>query len=180
MNRAATLTNPQPITNPSRLPRFRRVPEPPHFVMTERDKRILQAVHEYRMLTRAQIEQLLFAPEGGQDHFTKTSVARHRLKMLYQNQYLERVVLSVGSASWAWQPVYRLACRGAEMVAADVGVNVQDLPYWGEGDDKDRRTTQVTPRAAQAPGSERVCASQRRGEPDGGSDSRFVFCLESR
>lgn len=137
--------NPRPITNRSRLPRFRRVKEPPPMVMTERDKKILHAVHEYRMLTREQVERLLFAPEGGQDHFTKTSKARHRLKVLYQNKFLERVPLPVNTARWAWQPVYRLARGGAEVVTADLGISVQDLVYWGKGDDKDRRATEVTP-----------------------------------
>lgn len=114
-------------------------------VMTERDKRILHAVYEYRMLTREQVERLLFAPEEGQDHFTKTSRARHRLKVLYQNKFLERVPLPVGKAAWAWQPVYRLARTGAQMVAADLGVDLRELVYWGKGDDKDRRSTQVTP-----------------------------------
>jgi len=145
MDGAPPLMNLQTTTSRSRLPRFRRVPEPPRMVMTERDKRILHAVHEYRMLTREQIERLLFAPEFGQDHFTKTSKVRHRLKVLYQNKYLERVPLPVGNATWAWQPVYRLARSGAELVASDLGVNSKDLIYWGKGDDKDRRATHATP-----------------------------------
>lgn len=114
-------------------------------VLTERDKRILHAVHEYRMLTREQVERLFFQPENGQNHFTKTSKARHRLKVLYQNNYLERVPLPVGNASWAWQPVYRLARAGAQIVAADLGASIKELAYWGKGDDKDRRATEVTP-----------------------------------
>lgn len=137
--------HPQRTTSPSRLPRFRRVKQPPAMVMMERDKRILHAVYEYRMLTREQIERLLFQPGNGQDHFTKTSKARQRLKVLYQNRFLERVPLPVGNASWAWQPVYRLADLGAGTVAADLGVSVKELAYWGKGDDKDRRATDVTP-----------------------------------
>ena len=114
-------------------------------VLTERDKQILHTVQQYRMLTRKQIERLLFAPENGQDHFTKTSKARQRLKLLFQHKYLERIALPVGTGTWAWQPVYRLARKGAELLAADSGMNVKDLVYWGKGDDKDRRATQVTP-----------------------------------
>jgi hypothetical protein len=136
--------NLQPITSRSRLPRFQRVKRPPHMVMTERDRRILHAIYDYRMLTRAQIERLLFAPDGGQDHFTKTSKAQLRLKLLYQNKYLERVPMPVGNATWAWQPVYRLARTGAELVASRMGVNLRDLIYWGKGDDQTQRTTDVT------------------------------------
>ena len=135
----------QPITKKSRLPRFQRVKAPPPIVLTGRDKQILHTVQEYRMLTREQIERLLFAPENGQDHFTKTSKARQRLKLLFQHKYLERIALPVGTGAWAWQPVYRLARKGAELLAADSGMNVKDLVYWGKGDDKDRRATQVTP-----------------------------------
>lgn len=136
---------PQPITSPSRLPRFRRVKNPPHMVLTERDKKILHAVHDYRMLTREQVERLLFAPQAGQNHFTKTSKVRQRLKLLYQNKYLDRVPLPVGNAAWGWQPVYRLAHGGAQLVASELGIDVNDLLYWGKGDDKDRRSTKVTP-----------------------------------
>lgn len=150
MEEAALITNlrrtgtPR-IMNRSRLPRFRRVKQPPHMELTERDRQILHRVHAYRLLTRAQIERLLFPPENGQDHFTRTSRARHRLKLLYQNKYLERLPQPVGSGTWAWQPVYRLARKGAELVARELGILPQDLVYWGRGDDKDRRATEVTP-----------------------------------
>lgn len=114
-------------------------------VVTARDRDILRQVHAYRLLTREQIECLLFAPTNGQDHFTKTSKARLRLKLLYQHGYLERLPLPVGGAPWALQPVYRLARKGAELLASESGVNTKDFTYWGKGDDKDQRRTRVTP-----------------------------------
>lgn len=120
---------------------------PPPVVLTERDRQILHTVYQYRVLTREQIERLLFAPTNGQDHFTKTSKARQRLKLLYQHKYLQRVPLplSHGTWAWAWQTVYRLARCGAEIVAQGLGIAPKELAYWGRGDDKDRRATEVTP-----------------------------------
>lgn len=128
----------------SRLPRYRRVSDPPGMVLTPRDQEILRQVYAYRMLTREQIERLLFAPERGQDHFTKTSKARERLKFLFHHGYLDRIPLPVGASSWAWRPVYRLARKGAEHIAAEQGIPVQQVAYWGKGDDRTRRHTQVS------------------------------------
>jgi hypothetical protein len=137
-------TNPQPTTKKSRLPRFRRVKRPPQMVLTMRDREILCQVYAYRLMTREQIERLLFAPENGQDHFTKTSKVRRRLKLLYQHGYLERIPAPVGRGAWAWRPVYRLDRKGAELVASGLGLTARELPYWGKGDDKDHRATGVS------------------------------------
>lgn len=113
-------------------------------VLTPRDREILRQVHAHRMLTLVQIERLLFQPEHGQDHFTKTSKARLRLKLLYQHGYLDRIPMPVGPGMWAWQPVYRLTRKGAEIVAADLNVPVGELEYWGRGDDKKQRHSHVS------------------------------------
>lgn len=131
------------MTRP-RLPRFERVENPPRMVLTPRDRKILLYVYLFRMLTREQIERLLFQPENGQDHFTKTSKVILRLKLLFQHGYLERIPLPVGQGSWAWQPVYRLTNKGAEVVAKDLGNEKKDLLYWGKTDDRQQRTTTVT------------------------------------
>lgn len=139
------IAKPPPKTmKKSRLPRFERVKQPPRMVLTPRDRKILRYVQLFRMLTREQVERLLFAPEQGRDHFTKTSKARERLKLLYHHGYLERIPLPVGQGSWAWQPVYRLASKGAEIVAADLGVEKTQLVYWGKAEDRVQRTTDVT------------------------------------
>src|SRR4051794_39086562 len=56
---------------------------PRRFRLTERDVAILQAVYEYRVLTRFHIEQLLFPPGA-------TSRCILRLGLLAANGYLER------------------------------------------------------------------------------------------
>jgi Replication-relaxation len=138
------MPNPPRITRNSRLPRFGRVKQPPAMVLMERDREILRRVYAYRLMTRGQIERLLFLPENGQDHLTKTSKARKRLKLLYQHGYLERMPVPTASGSWAWRPVYRLARKGAELIASERGTTASELPYWGRGDDKDHRSTRVS------------------------------------
>lgn len=133
-----------PITNRSRLPRFRRVTEPPRMVLTARDRAILHHIHALRLLTREQVERLVFRPPPGQDHFTKTSKARLRLKLLYQHGYVDRIPLPVGAGTWAWQPVYRLSRKGAEVVAGDLKIDPNVLAYWGRKDDRSQRHTRVS------------------------------------
>ncbi len=113
-------------------------------VLTDRDKKILRQVYLYRLMTREQIEQLLFPPDKGQDHPTKTSIVRRRLKLLYQHEYLERIPAPIGPGLWAWRPVYRLAGKGAEIVAGELGVSPKKLAYWGKGSDKDHRSDEVS------------------------------------
>jgi hypothetical protein len=95
------------------------------------------------MMTEEQIERLLFSPEQGQDHATKTSVCRRRLQLLFHNQYLERIPIPVKPGAWAWRPVYRLAKKGAELVASELDIPVAELPYWGKGFDRDHRSADV-------------------------------------
>lgn len=144
MNGSMSASPPPPITKTSRLPRFRRVSAPPGMVLTDRDREILRQVYQYRMMTREHVEHLLFSPENGQDHFTRTSKVRERLKLLFQHAYLERIPVPVRPGTWAWQPVYRLGRKGAKMLAAELGITVGKLAYWGRGDDRDHRATEVS------------------------------------
>lgn len=96
MDELMIATVPQATTKSSRLPRFERAQNPPRFILTERDREILRRVYSYRLMTREQIERLLFAPDNGQDHFTKTSKVRARLKLLYHHGYLERMAMPMG------------------------------------------------------------------------------------
>ncbi len=104
----------------------------------------MREVHAFRLMTREQIERLLFAPGHGQTHLTKTSEVRERLKLLYHHGFLERIASPVGHGSWAWRPVYRLAQKGAQLIAAELGTTVGKLKYWGKGDDRDHRATDTS------------------------------------
>lgn len=134
-----------PITKKKdRLPRFDRVKDPPRMELNGRDHAILKLVYQYRRMTREQIERLLFAPDGGQNHPTKTSRARHRLKMLFHHKYLERIPVQIDPRKWSQLPVYRLAEKGAQLVARDLGLTVSQLEYWGQTDDAEGRMTDVS------------------------------------
>lgn len=134
----------QPITKKLRLPRYERAKNPPRMVLTDRDKEILRQVYLFRLMTREQIERLLFADSNGKDHLTKTSLCRKRLKFLYHHGYLERMPTPISPGVWAWRPVYRLAPKGAEVVASLLEVSIKELPYWGRGFDKDHRQSDAS------------------------------------
>lgn len=128
-----------PSTKRPRLPRYQRAKNPPAMVLMERDQAILRAVQQFRLITREQVEQLLFLPEHGQAHLTKTSKVRERLKLLFHHGYLERMPTPVAPGAWAWRPVYRLGRKGAELLSQTQEVEASPLAYWGKGDDKDHR-----------------------------------------
>jgi hypothetical protein len=75
--------------------------------LTARDIEVVQAVHEYRVLRREQIQQL----------FPSRNTANERLQRLYQHRYLERRWLPVEYGQGAGQAIYLLDQRGAELIA---------------------------------------------------------------
>jgi Replication-relaxation len=93
-----------------RRPRFRRVKLRP-FVLTARDRRILELVEEYRLLSSSQVIALL--DEGS------PQVILRRLQLLYHSRFLERprsqiedLLRSPGSRPMA----YALGRAGAELL----------------------------------------------------------------
>src|ERR1700694_5321457 len=104
---------------PPRLPRFTIARQAPSMTLTRRDCEILKCVYLFRRITREQVERLLFAPAGGPDHPPKTSRVRKRLKLLYHNQYLQRIPVQINPRMWAQLPVYRLSRKGAHVVAQE-------------------------------------------------------------
>jgi hypothetical protein len=106
-------------------------------VLTERDKDILRQLHSYRLMTREQIERLLFFENGP----TKTSQVRKRLKLLFHHGYIDRIPAPIKPGIWAWRPVYRLGRKGAEIIAVEM--HVPKIAYWGQGFDKDQRATEI-------------------------------------
>lgn len=130
--------DPPITTKSSRLPRYQRIGQPPRMVMTERDKEILRQIQAYRLMTREQIERLLFSENGP----TKTSQVRKRLKLLYHHGYVDRIPAPIRPGVWAWRPVYRLQRKGAEIIAAES--KTKGVSYWGQGFDRDYRRTEIS------------------------------------
>jgi len=79
--------------------------------LTERDKRIVLAVYEHRLLRRDQIERLFF---------TQTAPCNQRLCRLWQHGYLQRLFKPVSFGSS--QAVYALDKLGADLVSAELGI----------------------------------------------------------
>ncbi len=88
------------------------------FVITKRDVAIIQAVYEYRVLSTYQVEALLFQPDHGQDHPTKSSRCWARLKVLSDNGYLTRVERAPLTGGGSTPYLYQLGNRSAELLAS--------------------------------------------------------------
>jgi len=99
-----------PSTSRPRLPRFTRSKTPPPLQLTERDVRILDTVAAYRLLTREQIQRLLFAPTG-------TTAAKRRLMLLYQSGLLGRIALPLRNAFGAARAVYYIERAGLDVLS---------------------------------------------------------------
>lgn len=100
--------------------------------LTQRDVELLQAIHKYRVLHRGQISDLFFA--GVND---EGSSARRRLNLLYQHGYLERIPRFISPPINNPGPAYRLAQRGAVLLAERSNVPPSEFNYWGKSEDKD-------------------------------------------
>jgi hypothetical protein len=100
--------------------------------LTKRDTELIQAIHRYRVLHRAHIEDLFFA--GVHD---EGSSARRRLNLLYQHGYLERIPRFISPPTNNPGPAYRLAQRGAVFLAERTGIAMAEFNYWGKSEDRD-------------------------------------------
>jgi len=92
--------------------------------ITERDVEIVKAVYEYRAMTIRQVLLLLFPPddpEKGPE--AKLSVCKRRLHLLWQNRFLERVVLPVVPLQGAPRVIHLLGERGATLLASELGID---------------------------------------------------------
>jgi hypothetical protein len=110
---------------PDRLPGFR---------LTERDRAIIKAIYNFRVLTTPQVETLLFRPGPGQDHPTKTTRCQYRLKLLYHAGYLVRDEQPQKLSEGRKPLIYFLDKRGAELVAELEEKPIEELDWDRHGD----------------------------------------------
>lgn len=94
--------------------RDRRDPNPPRLVLTDRDRAIIRAVHEYRALRQDQVQALFFGSR---------SAAQRRLALLYHHGYLARQFLLVQTGYMSSPSVYLLDRRGEELLRAEEGLD---------------------------------------------------------
>ncbi|MDI6872045.1 MAG: replication-relaxation family protein [Bacillota bacterium] len=101
-------------------------------LLTDRDLRIMEWLHECRFLTREQIERLEFGPGA-------TSAAKRRLTLLYHNGYLGRLHLPLRDAYGASRAAYYLDRRGAQSLAGVLRASLDEL-NWRRRDGEQEET----------------------------------------
>ena len=114
-----------------RLPTTKRVKKDllPGFRMTERDIAIIKAVYTHRALSTFQIEDLLFQPDKGQSHRTKTSRVRHRLKLLSEHGYLFRDEQPTKLHEGRKPRVYFINRKAIPLLAEEFNVFREDIDW---------------------------------------------------
>jgi hypothetical protein len=93
-----------------RLPRHRRVTNPPRMHLTARDMEVILAVRDFRVLRRDQIQRL---------YFPSQNTANYRLQRLYQHGYVERRWRPVEFGEGTGQALYLLGRRAIQLLAQD-------------------------------------------------------------
>jgi hypothetical protein len=77
--------------------------------LTDRDLDVLEAINDYRLVTRFHIQRLFFS-EGA------ASAAKRRLALLFQHGYVDRIHVPVRNSYGALRTVYRLDRKGVEVL----------------------------------------------------------------
>jgi len=93
--------------------RDERQSDPPVLHLTERDRQVIRAVSEYRVLSQDQVGRLFFGSQ---------TPAQRRLAGLYDHGYLERQFLPVRGGIQQSPILYLLDRRGAELLRAEYGL----------------------------------------------------------
>ena len=90
-----------------KLPRNRRVDNPPPMRLMARDIEILRAVHDFRIVRGSQLQALFFGSQ---------STASYRLSRLYQHGFLDRHFLPTLGAIASSPALYTLGKRGVDVL----------------------------------------------------------------
>lgn len=112
--------------NQKYLPSYRRVDSPPPMRMTLRDRAIVQAVYEHRLLSAPQIEALFF--QSARPRGRQTSCQR-RLQLLFHHGFLDRIALPIVLGEGRAPYVYVLDELGATLVASQLGVDRAEVDW---------------------------------------------------
>src|SRR3990172_5114706 len=96
--------------------------------VTPRDLDILVAIYRFRFLTRQLVEWAFFSREDG-DFNQRSSLAARRLQVLYEAGYVQRLVMPVLPGTGRSPAVYALSSRGADAVAAHLGVDRGEVDW---------------------------------------------------
>lgn len=90
--------------------------------MTPRDKLLIKAVNDYRIMRQDQVQRLLFPSQN---------TAQVRLQLLWQHAFLEREFLPVLGGIQTSPILYRIDKKGVALLKRDFGYGKQELRYSG-------------------------------------------------
>jgi hypothetical protein len=102
--------------------RYQPAKNPPAIHLTERDRQVLVALYNFRVLTTPQIQKLYFPSKKGSKDDTRFISCRRRLHKLYHNKFVERLRVPVLSGTGTRPLVHALKQLGAEVVAKSLDV----------------------------------------------------------
>ncbi|HMN14372.1 MAG TPA: replication-relaxation family protein [Bellilinea sp.] len=101
-----------------KLPRNRRVDNPPPMRLMARDLEILSAVHDFRIVRGSQLQALFFGSQ---------STASYRLSRLYQHGFLDRHFLPTLGGIASSPALYTLGKRGVDLLRRAVDGDPKDI-----------------------------------------------------
>lgn len=96
--------------------------------LTERDIAIVIDVYKHRVLSSHQIEAKFF-PSSKKGRHTRRSACQRRLQLLFHHGFLARIPQSIILGEGRSPIVYALDSAGADLVAAEIGVDRADLNW---------------------------------------------------
>ena len=88
--------------------------------LTERDKEVVKAVNDYRLMRQDQIQRLLFPSRN---------TAQRRLRLLWEHGYLRRRFLPVLGGVQTSPILYEVDRRGVELLRTEFHYQEVDLRY---------------------------------------------------
>ena len=109
----------------TRLPRYRKAKTPPPMRLTDRDRRIIEAVYQLRFLTRDQIKRLEFE-EGSM------TACQRRLSLLSHNGYLSAVHKPIPTGFGSSKRIYCLSKKGVTLISHLYGEKEARQIKWSE------------------------------------------------
>ena len=101
-----------------KLPRNRRVDNPPPMRLMARDLEILSAVHDFRIVRGSQLQALFFGSQ---------STASYRLSRLYQHGFLDRHFLPTLGGIASSPALYTLGKRGVDVLRRTLDGDPQQI-----------------------------------------------------
>jgi hypothetical protein len=106
-----------------RASRYKRLTDPPRMRLTVRDKQVVKAVNDFRVMRQDQVRRLLFPSKN---------TAQVRLWLLWQHGYLKREFLPVIGGIQTSPILYVLDKRGVQLLRDEFDYNSQSL-RWSRG-----------------------------------------------